>query len=190
MALPRATPLPITAQGLQVASPDAHPGTSVFRSAINFNLITDGIVQLAIDHAGEIGNIQWVKEWWEDPAIVGESEQFPCFYIVPLYYDEVGADKVDKSRRYYSSRFMGDPLAQTTFPITVMAYYKYLDIRQPQRDVRNYGWNFYDIMLNELKTMVKIPGVKSTTPHIGWHVAGTNYIIQWWSLQLELTSIL
>jgi hypothetical protein len=41
-----------------------------------------------------------------------------------------------------------------------------------------------------MKNMPKLPGLKSTTPHIGWHMAGTNYIVQWWSLQLEMGSIL
>lgn len=190
MALPRESPVPNLIRGIEVASPLAQPGTTAFRSAINFNNIVDGIKSLAIAHAGDLGGIKYIKEWWEDPAIVGEYEEFPCFYILPLYFIDREYDKTDKHHEYNSKQFVGDPLAKTVFPVTCMAYYKYLDIRQPQRDVRNYGWNFQDIILNEMKTLPKLAGLRTSTHHIGWHMSGTNYIIQWWSLQLELTSIL
>lgn len=186
MAIPRSVPV-ITSAGLQVASPSAVHGSHVFRSASNFNGITDEIVNLVIDHAGNLGNIKYIKEWWEDPAIVGEAEEFPCFYLLPLYLDEKKT-KLDKT--YESSRYIDDPLALTTFPLTVMAYYKYTNIRQPVRDVRDYAWNFFDILLEDMRTYVRLSGMKSSTPHIGWHMAGTNYIIQWWAIQLEMTAIL
>ena len=39
MALPREIPVPNLIRGIEVASPSAQPGTTAFRSSINFNNI-------------------------------------------------------------------------------------------------------------------------------------------------------
>ena len=61
MAIERGGVPPITSKGITVASPDAHHGTHLFRSAPNFNYIVDGIVKLVIDHAGDLGEIKFIK---------------------------------------------------------------------------------------------------------------------------------
>lgn len=190
MALPRVPIIPIPAHGLEVASPDATHGVHTFRSSSNFNTIVDNLSGLVTDHAGSLGNIQFIKEWWEDPAIVGESEELPCVYILPLYISSPHDEKTDDDNKYKSSPYIGDPLARTVFPVTVMAYYKYTDVRQPLRAVRNYGWNFWDILLDERRDYGLPAGVQAMTPHVGWHMAGTQYIIQWWSMQMRMTAIL
>ena len=48
----------------------------------------------------------------------------------------------------------------------------------------------FDILLEDMRKYVKLSGMKASTPHIGWHIAGTNYIIMWWSIQLEMVAIL
>ena len=104
MALPRAPPIVIPSSGLVVSSPDAHHGTHTFRSAGNFNNIVTGLVNLVLDHAGDIGEIRYIKEWWEEPAIAGELEEFPCLYILPLYPEvtRVSKDMPFKSSPYVS----------------------------------------------------------------------------------------
>lgn len=187
MAIARESVAPPLTRGLEVASPYAHHGTHDFRSASNFNRIVDGIIRVASDHAGDIGNISFIKEWWEDPAIVGETEDFPCFYVIPLHPD---VTKVTKESPYQSDPYIGDPLSKTTFPVTIMGYYKYTDVRQPLRDVRNYAWNFWDILSSEKKDYVLPGGLQTMIPNVGWHISGTNYVVQWWSMRLKFTGIL
>lgn len=187
MAIPRAPALPTITSGLQVASPDAHHGTHTFRSASNFNRVVDGLIQVASEHAGDIGNIKYIKEWWEDPAIAGETEEFPCLYILPLYPESV---KVAKDAPYKAQPYIGDPLAMSTFPITVMGYYKYVDVKQPTRLVRDYAYNFWDILMAHQVDRTIPAGVQMMTPDVGWYISGTNYVVMWWSMRLKLSAIL
>lgn len=186
MAIPKSTKV-IPASGLTVASPTATHGSHEFRSAGNFNTIVSKLVTLVQDHAGSLGNIAYIKEWWEDPAIVGETEQFPCFYILPLYQKE-SKEQLDET--YGALPYIGDPLAKHVIPVTLLGYYKYTDIYHPVSDVRNYAYNFLDILLQDRLNYCPPGGIQAATPHIGWHIAGTNYIILYWSLQLKITSIL
>jgi len=187
MAIERGGSPIITSAGLVVASPNAHHGTHVFRSATNFNVVVDALVSCIIDHAGDLGNIKYIKEWWEEPAIVGETDEFPCFYILPLHPDST---KVAKDAPYKSEPYIGDPLSMTTYPITLMGYYKYTNVRHPVRDVRNYAWNLWDILSTDKRTYCLPAGLQAMTPDVGWHIAGTNYVVQWWSMRLKMSAIL
>lgn len=186
MALPGDTSGEIPYEGIIVASPSASMHNHVFRSAPNFNKIVDGLIALMNDHSGDLGGITVIKEWWEDPAIVGDSGEFPAGYILPLYLNK---DKTKLDDRYEESPYIGDPLSKGVYPFTVMAYYKYTDIRQPMREVRNWGWNFWDIIQYDKSSYLLPGGIQTMTPQVGWHIAGTQYIIQWWALQLKITAI-
>ena len=192
MAIPR-DPTITTYKGIEVGSPASPHGTHVLRSAANFGKIITGFSQLVIDHSNLIGDISRIKEWWEDPVIVGETEEFPCFYILPMFIAAPRSEalyKTDDDHLYHSLPYIGDPLSMSTVPITLMAYYKYLDINTPVTEVRNWAWNFWDI-LSQDKIYYAIPGgIQAMTPRIGWHISGTNYIILWWSLQLQVSAIL
>lgn len=186
MAIPR-DPVIMPVSGYTVASPASPHGTHTFRHASNFDQIIAGIIDLVKDHPEHLGGIQYIKEWWEDPAIVGETEEFPCIYLLPLYLAE---KKTDDDNTYSSLPFIGDPLSRTTFPLTIMGYYKYSDIRHPITDVRTYAWNFWDILSQDFREYLKPGGLQAMTPHIGWHISGTNYVILWWSLQLKMQAFL
>lgn len=192
MAIPRDPEL-ILSSGLVVASPSSPHGTHVFRSAGNFNDIVSGFQHLVIDHSNLIGNIAYIKEWWEDPAIAGETEEFPCFYILPLFISAPRSPalyKADDDKTYHASHYIGDPLSMSTFPITVMGYYKYTDIRTPVEDVRNYAFNFLDIVAEDKMLYFRPGGIQAMTPRIGWYFSGTNYVILWWSVQMQMSAIL
>ena len=192
MAIPR-EPAYTPYSGIVVASPSSPHGSHTFRSAANFDKIVTGLEQLVIDHSNLIGDIAYIKEWWEDPAVVGEGEEFPCFYILPLFIAAPRSSalyKADEDKLYNAKPYIGDPLAKGVYPITVMAYYKYLDVRTPITDVRNWAWNYWDILMQD-KVVYALPGgIQAMTPRIGWHISSTNYIILWWSLQLQVTAIL
>lgn len=187
MALPRVEASPDIAQGVAVASPVSPHGTHVLRHAPNFNRIVDGLIQLVTDHSPLLGNIAYIKEWWEDPAIAGEFEEFPCLHIIPLYPE---SQKISKDQIYRTDPYIGDPLGLSMFPITVIAYYKFSDIRKPLREVRDYAWNFWDILLQD-KQMYALPGgIQTTTLDVGWHITGTTYVIQYWTMRIKVTGIL
>lgn len=186
MAIPNYDPY-ISLSGITVASPTALHGEHAFRSAANFNRIVNGLKQLVNDHAGSLGNIAYIKERWEDPAIVGEYEEFPSFYILPMYLED---KKTDDDRTFDTIPYIGDPLAMSTVPVTVMAYYKFNDIYQPLTDIRNYAWNFWDILSQDKLNYALPGGIQAMTPHLGWHIAGTTYVVLWWSLQMKIASIL
>mgnify|MGYP000913077403 FL=1 len=192
MAIPR-DPQVIPYTGIIVSSPSSPHGVHNFRSADNFNRIVVGLEQLAIDHSNLIGNVAYIKEWWEDPAIAGENEEFPCMYILPLYippHRRPEYVKADDDKIYSTVPYIGDPLSMSTMPVTVMTYYKYTDIRHPIKDVRDWAWNYWDILSQE-KAMYALPGgIKMMTPRIGWYMSGTSYIILWWSLQIQISAIL
>jgi len=192
MALPR-DPEIVLNRGIEVSSPASPHGTHVFRSAGNFGRIVTGLSDLVIDHSNLIGDIAYIKEWWEDPAIAGESEEFPCFYILPMFISAPRSPalyKADDDKTYRSEPYIGDPLSMTRVPITVMAYYKYNDIRHPVTDVRNWAWNYWDI-LSQDKMVYALPGgIQAMTPRVGWYISGTSYIILWWSLQMQIAAIL
>lgn len=187
MAIARAPPLVVTPQGIVVASPNALHGSHDLRHAGNFNKVVDGFIQLIIDHAGSLGNIKYIKEWWEDPAIAGETEEFPCVYVIPLFPE---SPRVSKEMVYKSDPYIGDPLALTTYPITISAYYKYVDTRKPLRAVRDYGWNFWDILAQDKQTYALPSGIQSSTIDVGWFVSGTNYVIQYWTIRIKMQGIL